>query len=243
VRTLAAVLAALVLAGAASAADTARGRKLYFSACAQCHGPDLRGVDRDARVGAGDNLALGPSLRGVGAQAADFYLRTGYMPLRDPTTQPRRTHPTYSERDLRALVDFVASFGGPGVPRVHPVRGRTGLGLVLFTEHCAGCHQVVGEGGIVTGSRVPSLEHATATQIAEAVRVGPYVMPRFSERQISPRELDSLVRYVLYARDPDDRGGWGLGHLGPVPEGIVVWLFAGAALLVVARLIGEGLKR
>jgi ubiquinol-cytochrome c reductase cytochrome c subunit len=68
-------------------------------------------------------------------------------------------------------------------------------------------------------------------------------MPRFSERQISPRELDSLVRYVLYARDPDDRGGWGLGHLGPVPEGIVVWLFAGAALLVVARLIGEGLKR
>jgi ubiquinol-cytochrome c reductase cytochrome c subunit len=243
VRTLVAVAAAFLVAGTASAQDGERGRKLYFSACAQCHGPDLRGVDRDARVGAGDNAALGPSLRGVGARSADLYLRTGYMPLRDPMEQPTRTHPKFSERDLRALVDFVASYGGPRVPRVHPERGETSVGLVLFTEHCAGCHQIVGEGGIVTGARVPSLKKATATQIAEAVRVGPYVMPRFSERELSQHELDSLVRYVLYAREPDDRGGWALEHLGPVPEGIVAWLLAGGVLLVVARVIGEGLKR
>jgi ubiquinol-cytochrome c reductase cytochrome c subunit len=230
-------------AGGASAADAGRGRNLYFSACAQCHGPDLGGVDREARVGAGDTRVLGPPLRGVGAGAADFYLRTGYMPLRDPYEQPTRTHPAYSERDLRALVAFIGSFGGERVPRVHPERGETGLGLVVFTENCAGCHQVVGEGGIVTGARVPSLKKATATQIAEAVRVGPYVMPRFSERQISQHELDSLVRYVLYTREPEDRGGWALEHLGPVPEGIVAWLLAGGALLVVARLIGEGLRR
>jgi hypothetical protein len=68
-------------------------------------------------------------------------------------------------------------------------------------------------------------------------------MPRYSEHEISQRQLDSLVRYVLYVRDPDDRGGWALEHLGPVPEGIVAWLLAGAALLAVARVIGEGLKR
>jgi ubiquinol-cytochrome c reductase cytochrome c subunit len=64
-------------------------------------------------------------------------------------------------------------------------------------------------------------------------------MPRFSEHDISDRELDSLVRYVLYTRDPRDRGGWALGHLGPVPEGIVTWLLAGVALVAVARVIGE----
>jgi ubiquinol-cytochrome c reductase cytochrome c subunit len=67
-------------------------------------------------------------------------------------------------------------------------------------------------------------------------------MPRFGEQRLSRRQLDSIVRYVLYARNPDDRGGWSLGHLGPVPEGMVAWLLAGAALLLVTRLIGEARK-
>ena len=44
-------------------------------------------------------------------------------------------------------------------------------------------------------------------------------------------ELDSIVRYVDYAKHPDDRGGWSIGHVGPVPEGLVTWLI-GMALLV-----------
>jgi ubiquinol-cytochrome c reductase cytochrome c subunit len=44
---------------------------------------------------------------------------------------------------------------------------------------------------------------------------------------------------VLYTRAPDDAGGWGIGHIGPVPEGMVAWLMAGAALVLVCRLIGE----
>lgn len=234
---------ALALAGGAHAEDASRGRDLYFSACAQCHGTDLRGVDRDERLGAGGTVELGPSLRGVGAAAADLYLRTGYMPIRDPYAQPERSHPRFSEPDLRALVAFIASYGGPRIPVVRPERGETSVGLQVFTEHCAGCHQIAGEGGIVTGARVPSLHASSAREIAEAVRVGPYLMPRFSEHDISQHELDSLARYVLYAKDPDDRGGWALEHLGPVPEGLVAWLLAGGVLLVAARLIGEGLKR
>jgi len=241
VRALAA--AALIVLALPAAAFGDRGRELYLSDCAECHGADLRGVQLGGpRVGAQDKVPAGPPLRGVGALAADFYLRTGYMPLDDAKAQPKRSKPSYGERDIRALVDFVASYGGPRSPRVDPKRGRTSTGLKLFVEHCAGCHQVVGAGGLVTGARAVSLEHATPRQIAQAVRIGPYVMPRFSEHEISDRELDSLVRYVLYTRDPRDRGGWSLEHLGPLPEGIVAWLLAGAVLLVVARVIGERIE-
>ena len=74
--------------------------------------------------------------------------------------------------------------------------------------------------------------------MAEAIRVGPYIMPRFGERQIDDRTLDSIARYVELTKDPVNEGGWGIGNIGPVPEGMIAWLLALAALLVVARLIG-----
>jgi ubiquinol-cytochrome c reductase cytochrome c subunit len=206
----------------------ARGRVLYAQGCASCHGEDLRG-----------RPDMGPSLRGAGAAAADFYLSTGRMPLADPTDEPERTQPAYSRPDIDALVAFVGSFGGPAIPRVDPARGDLAKGMEAYTEHCAGCHQIVGRGGIVTGAAVPALDDATPTQLAEAVRVGPYLMPPFSERQLDQATLNSIARYVQSVRHPPDRGGWGIGNLGPIPEGMVAWLLAGAVLLLVARLIGE----
>jgi ubiquinol-cytochrome c reductase cytochrome c subunit len=236
------LLAALLLAAPASAATDPQlvleGRRLYAGACISCHGPDLLGVTTK-RQGPEERTELGPPLLGVGAQAADFYMSTGYMPLSDPFDQPHRRRAIYSGRKLRALVAYIASYGGPGIPRPHPDRGNLAEGLRLFTENCSGCHQVVAEGGVVTDSVAPPLDDATATQIAEAVRIGPYVMPQFSRQHLSDRELDSIVRYVLYTKAPDDRGGWSLGHVGPVPEGIVAWLIAGLALVVVAVVIGS----
>jgi ubiquinol-cytochrome c reductase cytochrome c subunit len=216
----------------------ANGRSLYAANCLSCHGVDGRGVPRSIH-GALDVHGIGPRLRGVGAMGADFYLRTGYMPLESALDQPTRRHSPFTKRQIDALVAYVASFGGPPVPKPHPERGNLAAGLRLFTDHCAGCHQVVGEGGYVTGARVPPLKQASATQIAEAVRLGPYLMPRFPKTQISDRQLDSIVRYVEWAKHPDDRGGWGIGHIGPVPEGLIAWLFAGAALVAVCTLIGK----
>jgi ubiquinol-cytochrome c reductase cytochrome c subunit len=228
-----------LLALALPAGAAADGRSLYLEGCASCHGTQLQGVAPDGPRGARNIKGAGPALRGVGALAADFELRTGYMPLRNAYDQPLPSAPSYSEGQIRALVRYVGSFGGPAVPAPHPGRGSLAEGMHLSTEDCAGCHQVAGAGGIVMNRVAPALARDSAAQIAEAVRLGPYVMPRFDERRLSARQLDSIVRYVLYAQHPHDAGGWSLGHLGPVPEGIVAWLLAGAALLLVARLIGE----
>jgi ubiquinol-cytochrome c reductase cytochrome c subunit len=231
---------ALALPGAATAQSGAgaNGAALYSAHCVTCHGIGGRGIQsKQAPLGV---HGLGPPLRGVGARAADFYLRTGYMPLRDPHAQPWRGRSPFSEGQIDALVRYVASLGqGPPVPTPHPEHGRVSRGFRLFTEHCAGCHQVLGAGGYVTGARVPSLDRATPTQVAEAVRIGPYLMPRFGPSEISSSELDSLVAYVEWAKHPDDRGGWALGHVGPVPEGLVSWLLAGAALVAACLAIGR----
>ena len=217
------------------------GRQLFAANCASCHGPAGQGVLTPVQ-GAGDVKGLGPSLEGVGALAADFYLRTGYMPLSDPHTQPRRDTVLFSNPEIRALVAYVASLGaGPPIPAPRPDQGNLAAGLQLFTDHCAGCHQIVAQGGYVTGAVAPPLKSATPVQVAEAVRIGPYLMPRFSDKQISDAQLNSIIRYVQYAKNPDDRGGWAIGHVGPVPEGLVTWFVGIAVIVVTCMVIGRRL--
>ena len=187
---------------------------------------------------------MGPPLAGVGTGTADLYLRAGYMPLADPDDQPYRTRTLFNEPQIRALVAYVGSFGqGLPIPTPQPERGNVARGLRLFTEHCAGCHQVVARGGVMPGARVPPLTKAGAVEIAEAVRAGPYVMPGYSKAALSDAQLDSIIRYLEYARHPSQAGGWGIGFLGPVPEGMVTWLIAAAALVAVCMAIGRRLSR
>jgi hypothetical protein len=113
-------------------------------------------------------------------------------------------------------------------------------GLKSFTDNCAGCHGVLARGGVVTGAVAPSLMSATSRQIVEALRVGPYLMPRFTQRQIDDTTAADIAAYVQSAEHPDDRGGWGIGHLGPVPEGMIAWFVGAVALLVIARLAVVG---
>jgi ubiquinol-cytochrome c reductase cytochrome c subunit len=209
----------------ALAREAQEGRALFVSSCSACHGLGAEGV-----------AGRGPSLRGVGAAAADFYLQTGRMPLPSPRAQPLRTEPAFRQPQIAALVAYVASFGGPPVPTVQPARGSLPRGQALFALDCAGCHTIQGQGGIVTGAIVPTLNQASPRQIAEAIRVGPYVMPRFGAGELPAGDVDSIVRYVQSTQHPQDRGGWGLGRVGPIPEGMVAWL------LGAARLLGERIE-
>ena len=222
------VLLLVTVSSAAAAGDPDRGRDLFKTGCSSCHGLDARGIH-----------GKGPKLHGAGAAAADFYLSTGRMPLDEPRAQPDRADPAYERPEIDDLVAYVGSLGGPRVPQVDLARGNVSEGQRLFTENCAACHQVVGRGGVVTGAYVPTLLEATPRQVAEAIRIGPYVMPRFSEDQLSDAEIASIARYVEYAKDPENPGGWELFDIGPVPEGMVAWLIGLLALVVVIRVLGK----
>ena len=260
VLTLAFAVALLLVPGAADAGTphgtpkeplAAYGYHLYGQYCLACHGGNAAGRYDEPSNATGEGPGreqgqqggIGPSLHGVGALAADFYLRTGYMPLRHLGLQPRRRPVLFSDHQIKALVAYVATFGGPAIPTPKPALGSLSQGQALFTEHCAGCHQVLAQGGYVKGGLPPDLMQATARQVAEAVRIGPYVMPRFSQRALSDRQLDSIVRYVQFTHAPTRPGGWGLGYLGPVPEGLVTWVLAIPALLVLCLLLGRRLSR
>ena len=251
---LAAGLSALMLAAPAAAqpqsgivrptteptsASGQLGAELFAGNCASCHGIAGSGI-AVPRPGAGGIKGAGPSLRGVGARAADFYLRTGYMPLPSIHNEPQPERVLFSDKEVRSLIAYVASLGaGPGVPSPKQASGSISAGQQSFTLHCAGCHQIDARGGYVTGASVPPLTNVSATRIAEAVRIGPYLMPRFSTRQISNRELNSIIRYVIAIRHPDNRGGWGIGNIGPIPEGLVAWWIGAPFLVLSCRAVGR----
>lgn len=218
------------------------GAELFAGNCASCHGIAGAGI-QTPRFGAGKILGAGPPLGGVGALAADFYLRSGYMPLASIHSEPEPERLLFSEKEIRSMVSYVASLGpGPAIPHPQPSQGSLADGLSLFTLHCSGCHSVVAQGGVVTGARVPPLQDVSPTEIAEAVRIGPYLMPHFPSSQISDSQLNSIVAYVRSTRHPDNRGGWGIGNIGPFPEGIVTWGIGVVALIAFCMLLGARLR-
>jgi len=104
VRRLALVV--LLLALPATASAQSHGRQLFLEGCASCHGFDARGI-----------AEVGPDLHGAGASAADFYLRTGRMPLDVETgEQPLRSQPEYSARPGR-IITFTIAFS-PSASRI-----------------------------------------------------------------------------------------------------------------------------
>lgn len=206
-----------------------RGTQLYLQNCASCHGAQGQGAQR------------GPSLIGVGPASVDFQVSTGRMPASHEMAQPRRAEPAFSADDIAALVDHVSRFGdgGPQIPRVGP--GNLGSGREIFAANCAPCHGATGAGAALTnGWTAPPLYDATATQVAEAVRVGPGLMPAFPSQLLDDRQVDDLTAYVQRLRSERlDRGGNPLGRLGPLVEGVVAWLAVLGLLVAAVRWLGR----
>jgi ubiquinol-cytochrome c reductase cytochrome c subunit len=216
---------------AAASATVARGYQLYAMSCAACHGAAAQG-------GA---TGQGPPLLGVGPAAIDFMLSTGRMPLADDSETPTRQEPRFSPPDIQAIVAYVSSLqsGGPPIPTVDAAAGNLQIGNQLFQGNCAACHGAAAQGGSVGGGEVaPGLDQASARQIAEALRIGPGVMPRFGPDQLSEADVNSLARSILYLRTHGNEGGLDLGRVGPVAEGFVAWVVGLGILLLVIRLTG-----
>ncbi|MER6591623.1 c-type cytochrome [Micromonospora purpureochromogenes] len=206
-----------------------RGAPLYLEHCASCHGEQGQGTQR------------GPSLIGVGAASVDFQVSTGRMPVSREVQQPQRREPAFSADDIAALVDHVDSFGGggPQIPQVSA--GSLTSGREIFAANCAPCHGATGSGAALTnGATAPPLYDATATQVAEAVRVGPGLMPVFPGQVLDDQQVNDVTAYVQRLRSERlDRGGNPLGRLGPLAEGLVAWVAVLALLVAAARWLGR----
>jgi len=70
------------------------------------------------------------------------------------------------------------------------------------------------------------------------MRIGPGAMPAFGYQQISWADAVSLARYVEYLQEPQDEGGFGLSHVGPLIEGFVAILVGLGLIVLLTRFLG-----
>ena len=216
----------------------AQGRELFIVGCAFCHGQNGEGVlTRDG------TQQLGPSLVGVGAAAVDFQVGTGRMPAVTPGAQIPSKKTSYNDEEIAKLAAYVASLGpGPAIPDEgdYTSEGMSDAekeeavvrGGQIFLTNCTACHNFAGNGGAMPeGKRAPALHNSSAKHIYEAMLTGPAEMDVFSNGNLSPEEKRDVILYLQSLKDDPGYGGFSMGGLGPVSEGLFAWL-VGIGVLV-----------
>jgi ubiquinol-cytochrome c reductase cytochrome c subunit len=203
----------------------AEGEKLFAANCASCHGLGA--------IGTGD----GPSLLGVGAAAVDFQVGTGRMPMAASGPQAEQKPVQFTDEQVKALATYVASLApGPGIPDEKYLTGEGDVtnGGELFRINCAMCHNVAGAGGALTGGKyAPGLKDVDPAHVYEAMVTGPQNMPVFNDLNLTPEDKADIIAYLAYLDENPSPGGLDLGNLGPVSEGLFVWIFGLGAIVAV----------
>ena len=184
------------------------GQTIFLKGCSSCHGLNAEGG------------AVAPSLIGVGAASVDFQVGTGRMPMQDMSQQAMRKKPVYNEEQTAALAAYVSSLApGPASLTNEEITwerdGNTADGGELFRNNCAMCHNFAGQGGALTQGKI----------------TGPQSMPVFSDKIITPAEKLSIIKWIKAAESEPNLGGASLGRVGPVTEGLLIWVF-GLGLLI-----------
>jgi ubiquinol-cytochrome c reductase cytochrome c subunit len=193
------------------------GRKIFLANCASCHGKNAEGTIN------------APSLIGVGAASVDFQVSTGRMPGQASGPQLPKKEVQFTEEQISALAAYVGSLApGPEIPSDAQVaaNGDSTRGGELFRINCAMCHNAAGAGGALTqGKYAPSLMESSGKEIYEAMVTGPQNMPVFSDANLTPKDKKDIITYLTYVQQTASVGGLDLGNLGPVAEGLFVWIF------------------
>ncbi|MDT0201181.1 c-type cytochrome [Nocardioides sp. AE5] len=204
------------------------GRDLFLVGCSFCHGQNGEGVSSQ-------NGQYGPSLIGVGPASVDFFMGTGRMPLQIPGQQGPPKHPVYTQDEIEAIAAYVGSLGpGPAIPdESEYTLNLTGderqeaivKGGQLFLANCSACHNFDASGGAMPWGKVaPTLKNTSDKHIYEAMLVGPAQMDVFSNGNIAPEDKAAIIAYLNSIEDNPGYGGFSLGGLGPVSEGMFAWL-------------------
>ncbi|GAB3562348.1 c-type cytochrome [Arthrobacter alkaliphilus] len=206
-----------------SSSDAQEGGKLFAANCATCHGMGASGT-KD-----------GPSLVGVGAAAVDFQVGTGRMPMQMNGPQAQEKPQQFNEQQTRQLAAYVASLGaGPSIPDASLLdeKGDAAKGGELFRVNCAMCHNAAAAGGALTrGKFAPALAGVSGQHIYEAMATGPQNMPVFNDANISPEGKRDIITFLKKIETNGSPGGNDLGGLGPVSEGLFVWV-AGLGVII-----------
>ncbi len=208
------------------------GRKLFQANCATCHGMNLEGTP------------AGPSLIGVGELAVEFQLSTGRMPMQMQGPQAPPKPPQFTYDQILAMAAYVHSVApGPEFPASWILTGdknpanaddvvSVSDGATLFRINCAMCHNVAGAGGALTeGKYAPPLTNSSALHIYAAMVTGPQNMPVFGDMNLSAEQKRDIIAAVMFQQQAVSIGGFTLGSLGPVSEGLFIWIFGIGALV------------
>ncbi|HET9842229.1 MAG TPA: cytochrome c [Nocardioides sp.] len=224
-----------------SAAQIKQGHQLFLVGCSFCHGTNGEGVKTL------DGNQLGPSLVGVGAAAVDFQVGTGRMPAVQPGPQiPQKDRVSYKPDEIAALAAYVASLGpGPAIPSPkdysldgisqEQLQEMITRGGEIFLTNCTACHNFEGSGGAMPhGGYAPKIRGVEPKYIFEAMLTGPQAMDNFSNGNLSVSEKRDIVAYLQSIESNPGYGGFGLGGIGPVSEGVFAWVLGIGSLVGVA---------
>lgn len=201
------------------------GKKLFQANCATCHGLNLEGT------------ADGPSLYGVGELSVEFQMATGRMPLQMQGPQAPIKPVQFTEAQIAAVAEFVQSVApGPTYPadEVLDGEGDVSNGAELFRINCAMCHNVAAAGGALTeGKYAPALTETSPLHIYAAMVTGPQNMPVFNDMTLTTEEKRDIISSLMYIQEQESVGGFSLGSLGPVSEGLFIWIFGIGTLIAI----------
>jgi ubiquinol-cytochrome c reductase cytochrome c subunit len=84
------------------------------------------------------------------------------------------------------------------------------------------------------GGYAPKLLNTSPKHIYEAMLTGPGPMDNFSNGNLSPEEKRDVIAYIKSMKDEPGYGGFSLGNLGPVAEGLAAWLVGLGAMVAFA---------
>ncbi len=183
------------------------GAAVFAANCSGCHGDHGQGL-------------IGPS-----QQADAFPGLVAGMVRRGGISMP--AFPQLSPAQVAAVSVYVATQIAAPAARTATVAE----GGQLFRLYCSGCHSSTGRGGALSqGRNAPSLANYPAAEALAAMILGRGNMPVFADTTFDVRQQAAVALYVQTLQAPASPGGWGLGFIGPVTEGLAA--FAGLGLLV-----------
>jgi cytochrome c oxidase cbb3-type subunit III len=130
------------------------GRGNYNASCAGCHGLDGSGSDKAV------NISGSARVRAFSDAQLSAIIRNGV-----PGTGMPAFH-SFTERQVRALVDYVRRLQGRNEARALPGDAQRGRAIFYGKGGCSTCHAVSGEGGFLG----PDLSGYAASASADGLR-------------------------------------------------------------------------